>query len=106
MGGIYTAVNEDVTIQPTSDPNQRVYNVRFEMASSPQQGYRGNCPELGPFGQLVLAIEGVVQVAIGPYVLLVTKAPLFSWNEVEPGVVHLLSEFVRSQRVDCVLGES
>ena len=95
---------EDITVQPTDNPNQRVYNLRYEMASAPEMGYRGNAPQLGPFGQLILEIDGVVQVAIGPYVLLVTKAPLFTWDEVHPQIEHLLAELVRSQRTDTRLG--
>jgi len=99
-----TAV-EDITVQPTENPNCRVYNTRYELSSVPERGYRG-CPgELGAFGQLVLEVDGVVQVTIGPYVLVIDKAPLFSWEDVEGykdsegGVLFLLSEFVRSQRV-------
>jgi hypothetical protein len=91
---------EDITIQPTENPNMRVYNTRYELSSSPEQGYRGASPELSEFGKLILAIDGVVSVTLGPYVLLVTKAPLFVWNEVEPKVVEILSELARSQRAD------
>ena len=86
-----------ITVQATTDPNMKVYHTRFEMSSGPEAGSRGDDEQVGGFGQLVLAIQGVSQVRVCPYILMVTKAPLFTWDEVEPNVVKLLKEFGRSQ---------
>jgi hypothetical protein len=47
----------------------------------------------------MLGIRGVTQVHILPYALLVTKAPLFLWDEVDDKVTDILKGFARSQRL-------
>lgn len=88
----------EISVQPTTDPNVKVYHTRFEMSSGPECGSRGNSEELGAFGNLVLAIPGIAQVHVCPYALMITKAPLFEWSEIDPLVEDLLKEFVISQR--------
>jgi len=90
---------EDITIQPTENPDCRVYNTRYELCSAPERGCRGEPSELGEFGCLVLDFRGVVSVTLLPYMMIVIKAPLFHWEEVEPKILELLSDFVRSQRL-------
>lgn len=86
-----------VTVQGTENPNVRAYHTRFEMSSSPECGIRGGNNDLGAFGEIVLAIRGVVTVQVMPYVLLVTKALLFDWPEIDVEVQKILIEFAKSQ---------
>ena len=88
----------EITAQVTNDPNIKGFHTRFQMADAPEMGLRGDSSGLGAFGNLVLEIRGIVQIHVCPYVLLVTKAPLFSWDEVEPQVIGLLKQAVASQR--------
>jgi len=92
------ASTTQISVQPTNDPNMKAYNTRFEMASAPESGSRGNSDELGEFGRLILNIRGVAQVHVCAYVMLVTKAPLFEWNEIDPDIEKLLRMFAISQR--------
>ena len=89
----------EVTVQPTDDPNIKAYHTRFEMSSGPESGTRGNEESLSDFGRLILEIRGVSQVRVTPYVLLVTKAMLFSWGEILPKVEDILRGFVQSQKL-------
>lgn len=89
----------EISVQSTSDPNAKVYHTRFELSSGPESGIRGASAEVGEFGNLVLDIRGVVQVAVCPYVMLVTKAPLFEWGEIDPRVEDLLRGFAVSQHL-------
>ena len=87
-----------VTSQSSNDPNIMVFHTRFEMSEGPEAGTRGHACELGEFGQLFLEIRGVSQVHVTPYVLLITKAQLFEWDEITPSVTAILEQFVRSQK--------
>ena len=87
-----------VAVQNTNDPNVRAYHTRFEMSPTPECGARGSAQELGEFGALFLEIVGVAQVQVSPYILLVTKAPLYAWDEIDPGVVAILKMAEISQR--------
>lgn len=87
-----------VTSQQTENPNVKVYHTRFEMCSGPESGTRGDCDKLGPFGQIVLLISGVVKVDVCPYILVVTKATLYDWQEISPVVDQILSDFSKSQK--------
>lgn len=97
----------EITIQGTPDPNTKAYHTRFELSEINQSGIRGsydaepdraNTAELGEFGKLILSMKGVVMVQIGTYVLLVTKAPLFEWSEVDPEIQSILKMFAVSLR--------
>lgn len=88
----------EISVQPTSDPNMKAYHTRFEMSSGPEQGSRGNFDELGEFGRLFLKIKGIVQVHVCPYTLLVTKASLYEWPEIDPDVIKILRHFAISER--------
>ena len=88
----------EITVQLTNDPNVWVYHTRFELASGLESGVRGCSEEVGAFGKLILEIGGVVQVNLGPYMLLVTKAPLFKWPEIDPIIQEILKTFAISQR--------
>jgi hypothetical protein len=88
----------EITVQLTNDPNVWVYHTRFELADKPETGVRGCSEEVGAFGNLILEIRGVVGVQVGPYILLVTKAPLFDWVEIDPSVQEILKTFARSQK--------
>ena len=88
----------EISVQPTEDPNMKAYHTRFEMSSGPEEGTRGNSPDLGEFGNLILSTRGVIQVRVCPYILLVTKAPLFEWKEIDPEIEQILKHFAFSQR--------
>lgn len=88
----------DITTQHTQDPNTKVYHTRYELTDKSESGMRGDDAELSEMGRLFLGIRGVVQVQMSTYVLLITKAPLFDWGEVEPAVGIILNLFVTSQR--------
>ncbi len=88
----------EVTVQPTNDPNVQAYHTRFEMSSGPESGTRGNSEEMGAFGNLILDIKGIAQLHICPYIMLVTKGPLFEWSEIEPEIKKILASFAISQR--------
>ena len=87
----------NVTLEMTNDPNIRVYHTRFELCSTFEEGSRGSSGELSEFSNLMLEIRGVAHVRLLPYVLMIFKAPLFDWTEVEPKVIDLLSSFAKSQ---------
>lgn len=89
----------DISVQATEDPAVRAYHTRFEMTSAPEFGSRGCDDQLGEFGRLMLGIRGVTQVHILPYAMLITKAPLFLWDEVDDKVTDILKGFARSQRL-------
>lgn len=88
---------ENVSVQVTSDPNTRAFNTTFEMVEKPESAVRGQENRLSEFGRLFLVIKGVVQVQVGTYLLLVTKAPLFDWELIQPQVKDILNTFARSQ---------
>jgi hypothetical protein len=89
----------EITVQPTQDPNVKAYHTRYEMAETAEEGFRGRTNEMGEFGKLFLQIRGVIHVHVSPYVLLVTKAPLFEWAEISPTIEEILKNFTRSQRL-------
>lgn len=91
----------DILAQATQDPDTRVYHVKFQLADAEAQcGIRGeDNPELCEFGKLVLAIGGVVHVHVSNYSLMVSKAPLFWWDQISPQVEELLALMVTSQRM-------
>ena len=88
----------EISVQPTNDPNTKAYHTRFELSSGPEVGAKGYSDNVGAFGNLILEIRGVAQVHVGPYVLLVTKAPLFEWSEIDPSIQEILKTFALSQR--------
>ena len=91
---------ELVLIQPTDDPDMRVYHVRDELTESKSEdGCKGFEDELGAFGKLILGIRGVEVVRIQPYRFFVSKASMYSFEEIEPAICSLISSFVRSQEL-------
>lgn len=89
----------EIATQPTSDPNVKIFHTRFEMSAGPEEGTRGNDAELGAFGQMIMSqVRGISQLHVTPYILMVTKALLYEWEEILPHVEDLLKEFARSQK--------
>jgi len=88
----------ELTTQPTNDPNMKAYHTRHVIASVAESGRRGTAEITSEFGSLLLNIDGVIQYHICPYVILITKANLFTWEEVEPKVNDLLVSYILSQR--------
>lgn len=93
-----SATIADVSIQSTQDPNTKAYHTRFELAEAVESGVRGDSTGLGEFGNMILEMRGVVQVQVSSYLILVTKAPLFNWEEIENSVTDLLKIFAISMR--------
>lgn len=89
----------EITVQPTNDPNVKAYHSRFEMCEAPQAAAKGDAEGLDEFAKLFFGVRGVSRVTMSPYVLLITKAQLFEWEEISPGVEGILKDFVRSQRL-------
>lgn len=89
---------EKVIMQLTQQPCMRLYNVRYELTdSAAEDGCRGSIENLGEFGHLVMEIRGIEVVRIQPYRIFISKAALFSWDEIEPSVIKLLESFNLSQ---------
>ena len=92
------AAMAEISVQPTNDPNVKAYHTRFSLSDGPEVGTRGCSDDVGAFGNLILEIRGIAQVHVGPYVLLVTKAPLFEWAEIDPSIQEILKTFAISQK--------
>lgn len=88
----------EISVQNTTDPNVKAYHTHFELSDRIELGARGSSEEMSEFGRLVLGIRGIAQVYLGPYVLVITKAPLFDWSEIDPPIQSILSTFAISQR--------
>ncbi len=84
--------------QNTTDPNVKVYHTRYQLSEVRETGTRGDVAELGELGQIFLRMSGVVQVQVFPYLLIITKAELFQWDEISPPVEKILGQLVISQR--------
>ncbi len=84
--------------QNTTDPNVKVYHTRCQLSEGREIGIRGEAAELGELGQIFLRIRGITQIQVFPYILMITKAELFQWDEISPGVEKILGELVKSQR--------
>lgn len=89
----------DLIVQNTVDPECRAVHTTYEMSEGPEEGCRGGTEGLGEFGRLFLEIRGVVHVRVFPYLILVTKAPLFRWQDVLPHVEKIVVDFVESQKL-------
>ena len=89
----------DICAQGTGDPDMKAYHTRYEMSEKEEKGARGYEDGLGEFGRLFLCIRGIAAVSVYPYVILVTKAPLFTWEEVTPAVESILKDFIKSQKM-------
>lgn len=88
----------EVVVQGTNDPNTQVYHTRVQLSEEMESGIRGTDHNLGALGCLLLEVPGVVQVQVHCYLILVTKAPLYAFDEIRPKVEQILSTLVISQR--------
>ena len=75
------------------DPDQRLYFSRTELVELSEMAERGDGQEHSPITAAVLEIPGVIFTVIKPYSVVVIKAPPFSWEELEPSILRLLTAF-------------
>lgn len=91
---------EEVIVQTTEEPCMRVYNVKYELTEkAAEDGCRGRVDELGSFGQLLCQIRGIEVVRVQPYRFFVSKAVMFSWDEIQPHILDLLQSLTASQKL-------
>jgi hypothetical protein len=79
---------------PDNDPegDTRVYFSRAELTSERTVGMRGD-PALSedPVLSLALEIPGVALAALTPYSIAISRAPTYSWAEIESHILRLLT---------------
>jgi hypothetical protein len=78
-------------------PDVIVYHTRFRMSTGMEIGSKIDPRKLNDFGRLLCAIPGVINVQVCVYQLVISKAPLFAWNEICPAIDGLLANFSVSQ---------
>jgi hypothetical protein len=94
------ATTESIILQVTEDPNLRIFNVRAELTEKKvEDGCIGDPSDLGAFGRLILGIRGIEVVRVQTYRIFVSKAVMFSWDEIQPKVVDVLTCFVKSNEM-------
>jgi len=97
----------EIATMPTDSPDAKVWKTRHELlVDRPSEAAFKHCGEgLTQLSQDILAIHGVESVQLFPYTLVVTKASLFSWNEIDGKVERALKHNVLSiaNLVDSVL---
>lgn len=77
----------------SSDPEQRTYFSREELSNRIEFAERGDGEEHGAFLTALLEIPGLAFGSVRPYVIVIVKAPPFSWEEIEPSILRLLTAF-------------
>lgn len=78
----------------TPDPNTRAYFSREVLTTKDEGASRGGPHRpRSPFLATALEIPGVAVATVTPYALIISKAPMFSWEEIEPSLLRLLSAF-------------
>ncbi len=86
-------------MQTTNDPNTKVYNTRYELTERVESGTKHDQTDLGDLAKIFFKeVRGVVQVQMAAYAVMITKAPLFDWVEIDCGVQGILRMFVASQK--------
>jgi hypothetical protein len=86
-----------VGVQLTPDDNVRCFHVRHELTSTKAEvGYRGEFPELGALGRLVLEIRGVECVSVQAYSITVQKGAMFDWQIIQEKIVDILVDVCKS----------
>ena len=78
-------------------PDVIVYHTRFQMSTGMENGSKIDLRKLSDFGRMICAIPGIINVHVCVYQMVLTKAPLFSWQEICPCVDGLLANFSVSQ---------
>jgi len=71
-------------------PDIRVYFSREPLCELQEVGERGDGEEHGGVVEAALILRGTVLAAVKPYALTIMRAPCFSWEEIEPGILQLL----------------
>jgi len=86
-----------IGVQMTQDPNVRAYHTKVELTEKQaESGAKGATDEVGELSKMILEIRGVERVIMTPYTVLVGKAQLFGWEEVEPAVLDLLKSLSKT----------
>lgn len=93
-----TTATADISVQNTDHPDKVVYHTKFEMVSENVTAIRGDCADVGGLPEIILAIRGVTKVTAYPYMLAITRAPMFDWNDIRPGIEDILKMFASSQK--------
>lgn len=93
-----TTATAEISVQNTNHPDTVVYHTKFEMVSETVAASRGDASELSGIPEMVLSIRGVMKVAVYPYLLSVTRAPMFDWKDIRPSVEEILRMFAASQK--------
>jgi hypothetical protein len=78
-----------ILAQPTHDPDTRVYHVKDRITDIRIAAAAGDS-DVSDLAQIFLDIDGVSGVRIDPYLVLISKAPLYEWDEVEGRVLDIL----------------
>ena len=93
-----TTATADISVQNTDHPDRLVYHTKFEMVSENVCAIRGDSVELDGLPQMVMDVRGIVKISVYPYMLAITRAPMFDWKDIKPGVEEILKMFVMSQK--------
>ena len=91
------AMSPSVISQPTNDKDILVYHLRFEATSVAEAAARGAYEGDNDLMMMLLALPGVAAINLTPYMIIVTKAALFSWEEIAPPLEEILKIFHASQ---------
>jgi Scaffold protein Nfu/NifU N terminal len=93
-----TTATADISVQNTDHPDKVVYHTKFELVSENVTAIRGDSANVGGLPEIILAVRGVTKVAAYPYMLAITRAPMFDWNDIRPSIEEILVMFASSQK--------
>lgn len=79
--------------QVEGDPQTRVYHSRTPLTNRPEEmAYAMQRPRNAVL-EAVVRIRGVECAKVRPYVLIVRRAAMFEWDEIEPSLLRLIASF-------------
>lgn len=93
-----TTATAEISVQNTDHPDKVVYHTKFEMVSDNTNAIRGGCEGLDGLPAMIMEIRGVTKVSAFPYMLAITRAPMFDWSDIRPRVEEILRMFANSQK--------
>ena len=79
--------SEDTDIRMYHVSTKLVDTVSVSIAGIPQEGS-------SPMGDAMLTIDGVEQVMVHPYCIVIKKAKMWEWSQIEPKLKALVTSFV------------
>lgn len=89
----------EIASMPTDTPHAKVWATRHEIivGKTCEAAFKNvDSEDTSLLAQAILQIRGVESVQLYPYNVVVTKAMLFSWNEIDDQIERLLKEHVIS----------